>query len=102
MPADFFGELRTSRARKPYRCEWCNTQIHKGETHVRNSARWDGMFQCWRMHEDCFDDMQLNTKYDEEFIPFGNERPRAGAIVLRRHVEESILAIRIGTWRILF
>ena len=81
MPQDFMGEIRVCRGRKPYRCEWCGEHIEKGETHQHVSTRYDGDFQCYRMHLECAD---AQAEENEVFMPYENYRPEAGPLVLLR------------------
>ena len=50
-----FGEPRAVVARKPHRCEWCYEPILKGESHQQFKGMWEGDWQNWRMHQECFD-----------------------------------------------
>lgn len=59
-----FGETTKVVGRKDYRCEWCGENIPKGEAHRHYGGMWEGNWQNWRMHEECYlagtksDDMQ--------------------------------------------
>lgn len=62
-------------ARKAYRCIWCGQAIPVGEVHRHEVSRYDGHFQDhrWRRHHTPRATEAL--LYDEEFTPYGNERP---------------------------
>jgi len=65
--------------RKEHRCEWCYEQIEAKEQHAHYIGVWNGEFQNWRMHEECFEDYDLNRDGDGEFMPGEGERPAKGA-----------------------
>jgi hypothetical protein len=50
-----FGSLHTPTARKQHKCEWCFGPIPKGEKHKQFSGMWQGDFQNWRMHDECYE-----------------------------------------------
>ena len=60
-------------ARKDHRCEYCGEMILKDEKHMKFSGVYEGEFQNWRMHTECYDGWQNSN--DEYFEPFSNERP---------------------------
>ena len=62
-------------ARKIHRCEWCGQIIPVGEKHVHHRGVWDGGFQDWRMHNECYKYGQKNDEISEGFAPFENHRP---------------------------
>lgn len=41
--------------RKEYQCAGCLAPIPKGEKHWHYTGRWQGDWQDWRMHEECWD-----------------------------------------------
>lgn len=41
------------KARKEYRCEWCNQKILVGEKHLSRAYKFYGEFQSGRMHLEC-------------------------------------------------
>ena len=49
------GEISSSRpkARKEYRCEWCDEKILIGEKHFQRAYIWEGDFRNGRMHLEC-------------------------------------------------
>jgi hypothetical protein len=49
-----FAILRTPTGRKQHICAWCAGPIPKGEKHKHFIGIWDGDFQNWRMHDECF------------------------------------------------
>lgn len=50
-----FGEGSTVRARKRHRCEWCQDIIKVGESHSHYKGMWEGDWQDWRTHTDCYE-----------------------------------------------
>lgn len=69
-----FGRDTRPVARKDYRCEWCGQQIPKGEKHYHYVGVWEGDWQNWRMHSECFELASANGDMREGFTPFENER----------------------------
>ena len=63
------------KARKIYRCHWCDEDIEKDETHAHCRGHWNGDWQDWRMHSLCYD--QNDEEISEGFEPFINERPKS-------------------------
>lgn len=51
-----FGDIVRVTARKPHRCEWCLGPIPKGESHLTFRGIWEGAWQNWRMHDECYAD----------------------------------------------
>jgi hypothetical protein len=49
-----FGETTRPTARKEHRCEYCYGPIPKGEQHPQFKGMWEGEWQNWRMHEECY------------------------------------------------
>ena len=49
-----WGETRTVTGRKPHRCEACLYPIAVGEKHEYSIGVFDGEWQAWRMHLECF------------------------------------------------
>ena len=72
--SDFFN-YTNPKAAKDHRCEWCGEAIPKGEVHVQGSGMWEGDWQNWRMHNECYEMGNLNDEIVEGFSPFENERP---------------------------
>ena len=62
-----FGEVTKPAARKAYRCIWCSEDVVKGEKHVRYAGVWQGDWQFWRMHDECY------AVYDPTECPGGFE-----------------------------
>lgn len=62
-----FGEGRHIVARKDHRCQGCLSKIPKGEMHYQFKGAYEGEWQNWRMHEECFADWDINGC--EEFMP---------------------------------
>lgn len=50
-----YSEISSSypKARKQYRCEWCNEIILIGEKHFQRSYKFDDNFRNGRMHLEC-------------------------------------------------
>lgn len=53
--------LTHPKARKMYRCEWCNIVIVKGERHMARVYNFCGEFQHGRMHLECEVAMEKST-----------------------------------------
>lgn len=70
-----FGNHTTPKAAKDYRCEWCGEAIPKGEKHQHYVGVWDGEWQNWRMHDECYEDATDNDELQDGFSPFEHERP---------------------------
>lgn len=49
-----FNDITRPAARKLHRCEWCAEMIPTGEIHVKYVGEYDGDFQSWRMHDECY------------------------------------------------
>lgn len=63
-------------AQKKHRCIWCGDAIPKGEKHQHCKGKWEGDWQDWRMHAECFAAFQKVTGNEGGFIdPYVNERP---------------------------
>lgn len=78
MSFDQLGETAEPVARKEHTCHWCGESILRGEQYRRYSAIFDGEFQDTKMHKECYAAMldDEGVAYDNEFLPFGNERPK--------------------------
>lgn len=48
-------KLTTPKAKKEYRCEWCDQKIVVGEKHVNRVYIYEGDFNSGRMHDECFE-----------------------------------------------
>ena len=70
-----FGIVSKPYGRKDYRCEWCGQKILRGEQHIHFVGRWEGEFQDWRMHPECYDAANKEGDLIDGFTPFDNERP---------------------------
>ena len=68
------GGGKIVKGNKQHRCEACFAIIPKGEIHHHYSGRWEGEWQNWRMHVECF------YVYHEdgmgEFTPGSFETPK--------------------------
>jgi hypothetical protein len=60
---------------KQYRCEWCGGSISVKEKHAHFAGVWDGEWQNWRMHSECYNDASENGELSEGFTPYEHERP---------------------------
>jgi hypothetical protein len=70
-----FGELFHPKARKQHRCEFCLGPIPKGEVHCQYKGIWEGDWQNWRMHDECYEDYTLNWDWQDGFMPGDGEMP---------------------------
>ena len=50
-----FGDIRHVKARKTHKCAWCAESILTGERHPHFVGKWEGEFQNWRMHAECYE-----------------------------------------------
>lgn len=70
-----FGDTTWPVARKDHRCEWCGETIPKAEKHAHFVGKWDGEFQNWRMHNECYTESNDNHELEDGFTPYEHERP---------------------------
>lgn len=70
-----FGEIHHVTGRKPHRCEMCFGVIPKGESHAHFKGMWQGEWQNWRMHEECYDASDKQEIYIDGFTPGEGEKP---------------------------
>ena len=70
-----FGTNTLRVSRKDRRCEWCGEGIPAEEKHQHYVGKFEGEFQDWRMHVECWDNYQTNCDPDG-FSPYGQERPK--------------------------
>lgn len=82
-----FGNLKHPKAVKDYRCEWCGEPILKGEIHSQYTGVWEGDWQNWRMHQECYDIGARYGEIQEGFNPFENERPEKTEIAIQQVIE---------------
>ena len=61
-------------------------------SHYKYTGRWEGDFQNWRMHLECYD--ASSEEISEGFSPFENERPKKAGVSLS---SESTPVIRTCT-----
>jgi hypothetical protein len=78
-----FGDVTRPIAHKAHRCIWCGETI-VDETgvlkplrvrHVKFTGKWEGEFQNWRMHAECYSDANESDELLEGFSPYEHERP---------------------------
>ena len=62
-----FGEGKWVIGRKRHRCESCFGPIQKGERHWHYQGMYEGDWQNWRMHEECY--LACEEDGDDEFMP---------------------------------
>ena len=51
--SDFISEGSYQKARKKYRCNWCNRDIKVGMEYYQDRGVTDGRWQSWRAHGPC-------------------------------------------------
>jgi hypothetical protein len=69
-----FGETTRPVGRKEHRCEFCYGPIPKGEKHPQFKGMWEGEWQNWRMHEECYR-CYVNSEPQDGFSPGEAEMP---------------------------
>ena len=57
-------------------CEWCGEMILIGQRHVSYFGDWEGEYQNWRMHTECYACASDNFALTEGFTPHEGERPK--------------------------
>jgi hypothetical protein len=71
-----FGEGRKLVGNKDHRCEWCGQKIPKGDLHYQFKGLWEGEWQNWRMHLECYGAYSSDAnEMCDGFTPFEGERP---------------------------
>lgn len=70
-----FGRLEHPKGRKQYRCAWCGEEILVGEVHAHYVGVWESEWQDWRMHEECYQDVQDTDEFQDGFTLYDHERP---------------------------
>jgi hypothetical protein len=71
-----FGEMKDVLARKHGSCVWCYGPIPKGETHKHYKGMFDGQWQNWKMHDECYAAYVASSDYGNEgFTPGEGEMP---------------------------
>jgi len=74
----YFTEVKTHKARKDHRCEWCWQSIDKGEEYKRYRYYDEAEAATVKLHPECMDAMQAEADYFGgifEWTP-GQERPK--------------------------
>lgn len=66
-----FGEGKLVRGRKRHKCDGCLGPIPLGEEHFNYRGVYDGCWQNWRMHKECFEQLDADSasEYGYEFMP---------------------------------
>lgn len=70
-----FGDTTWPMARKAHRCEWCAEAIPAGEKHAKFAGVWEGDWNFWRMHSECYDYGMTSGEISDGFSPYEHERP---------------------------
>lgn len=70
-----FGETTFHVVRKNHRCEWCGEMILKDEECAHYQGKFEGEWQNWRMHRECYHVAVTCDEMQEGFEPFSHERP---------------------------
>mgnify|MGYP001561660507 CR=1 FL=1 len=70
-----FGETINPTARKDHKCEWCGGKIAKGEVHCQFKGKWQGEFQNWRMHDECYENAEDSDSLQDGFTMYEHGRP---------------------------
>lgn len=71
-----FGAMVRPIAAKQHSCWWCGRQIEKGEKHYHYSGMWQGDWQDWRMHNECYEQYEKEDDYGEGFALGEGEPPK--------------------------
>ena len=77
-----FGDVICPIARKDYKCEWCGETIVSEVNvirplrirHVKFVGKWNGEFQSWRMHAECYSVSDDNDELEDGFMPYEHAR----------------------------
>lgn len=69
-----FNETRWPISLKDHRCEWCYEPIKAQEQHAHFIGVFQGDFQDWRMHKDCYADADNSDSLEDGFIPGAHSR----------------------------
>lgn len=62
---DFYNRT-TPKARKEYKCEYCNKPIHIGQIHSYETGKYDGDMFGRRLHFPCYKMMQTYCRNNRE------------------------------------
>ena len=87
-----FGEGKWVKARKDCRCEWCGQAIKIGDRVYSYKGMWDGEWQNWRMHPECYEDHTINCDSDG-FSPYEAARPSCAGR------KESGMLLKMDDWK---
>lgn len=69
-----FSRMTHPKSKKERICEWCGQTILSGKVHPHFVGTFQGDWQNWRMHDECYAVMRLGD-YIDGFTPHDNERP---------------------------
>ena len=72
-----FGQTVEHAGRKDHRCEWCGENIPKGEIFAHFKGMWEGDFQNWRMHLECYSASSSSDYLTDGFTPYQYQRGQA-------------------------
>ena len=78
--SDFF-QMTQPRAAKPYRCAWCGESIRRGELHQKAAGQWEGDWQDWRMHDECYQHSVDTEELQDGFSLYEGERPEIEVLI---------------------
>lgn len=70
-----FGCTTFPVARKQHQCIWCGEAIFEKESHAHFAGKWEGDFQDWRMHRECYTDSEDSHELIDGFMPYEHKRP---------------------------
>ena len=78
-----FGSLVWVTGRKRHRCELCYGRIPRGERHAQFKGMYEGYWQNWRMHEECYNSYDADGEW--EFVPGDAPVPHRVAALTESH-----------------
>ena len=73
--SDFRNPGKTRTARKEHQCHYCAEMIMVGEKYIYQTGVYDYIWYSIKMHPECFDSLPAGGEDEEEYTPYGNERP---------------------------
>ena len=76
-----FGKLKTVKIRKPRPCAWCSQKLIEGDRAVSYCGMWQGDWQNWRMHPECYEVFGSDPdSVTEGFTLYEGDRPASGPV----------------------